>query len=65
MSKLVQKLRMRLASGFVLAFHDIQPDRLSELVDCIRPAQAISLTEMVDRSKAGKSFQRLAAIELK
>src|SRR5579862_2628389 len=53
---------MRLASGFVLAFHDIQPDRLSELVDCIRPAQAVSLTELVDRSKAGKSTAGLFAI---
>ena len=53
---------MRLSSGFVLAFHDIQPDRLSELVDCIRPAQAISLNELVDRSKAGKSTAGLFAI---
>jgi len=62
LSRLVQKLRMGLSSGFVLAFHDIQPDRLSELVDCIRPAQAISLTEMVNRSKAGKSTAGLFAI---
>ena len=53
---------MRLSSGCVLAFHDIQPDRLAELVDCIRPAQAISLTELVDRSKAGKSTAGLFAI---
>jgi peptidoglycan/xylan/chitin deacetylase (PgdA/CDA1 family) len=53
---------MRLSSGFVLAFHDIQPDRLSELVDCIRPAQAVSLTELLDRSKAGKSTAGLFAI---
>jgi len=53
---------MRLSSGFVLAFHDIQPDRLAELVDCIKPAQAISLTELVDRSKAGKSTAGLFAI---
>lgn len=62
MSKFVQKLRTRLSSGFVLAFHDIQPDRLSELVDTIRPAQAISLTELVNRSKAGKSTAGLFAI---
>jgi len=58
----VQNLRTRLSSGFVLAFHDIQPQRLSELVDCIRPAQAVSLTELVDRSKAGKSTAGLFAI---
>jgi peptidoglycan/xylan/chitin deacetylase (PgdA/CDA1 family) len=62
LSTLVQKLRMRLSSGFVLAFHDIQPDRLSELVDSIRPAQAISLTELLDRSKACKSTAGLFAI---
>jgi len=53
---------MRLSSGFVLAFHDIQPDRLSELVECIHPAQAISLTELVKRSKAGRSTAGLFAI---
>ena len=62
LSRLVQKLRMRLSSGFVLAFHDIQPDRLSELVDCIRPAQAVSLSELVKRNKAGKSTAGLFAI---
>ena len=62
MYRLVQKLRMRLSSGFILAFHDIQPGRLSELVDSIRPAQAISLTELVGRSKAGKSTAGLFAI---
>jgi peptidoglycan/xylan/chitin deacetylase (PgdA/CDA1 family) len=53
---------MRLSGGFVLAFHDIQPDRLSELIDSIRPAQAISLPELVDRSKASKSTAGLFAI---
>jgi len=53
---------MRLSNGFVLAFHDIQPDRLAELVDSIQPAQPISLTELLDRSKQGKPTSGLFAI---
>ena len=38
---LVQKVTARFSNGFVLAFHDIQPDRLAALVDSIRPAQPV------------------------
>jgi len=61
-SSLVQKFRRRFSSGFILAFHDIPPARLSELVEAIQPAQAVSLTELVDRGKCGKSTAGLFAI---
>jgi len=61
-STLVQKFRRRFSSGFILAFHDIPPDRLSDLVEAIQPAQAVSLTELVDRGKCGKSTAGLFAI---
>jgi peptidoglycan/xylan/chitin deacetylase (PgdA/CDA1 family) len=62
MPALLQQLRSRLAGGFVLAFHDIEPSRLAELVDSIQPVEAVSLTELVNRSKAGKSTSGLFAI---
>ena len=62
MPALLRQLRSRLAGGFVLAFHDIEPSRLAELVDAIQPGEAVSLTELVNRSKAGKSTSGLFAI---
>lgn len=59
---LVQQVRARFSNGFVLAFHDIQPDRLAELVDSIQPARPVSLTELLDRSKQGKPTSGLFAI---
>ena len=62
MAALLKQLRTRLARGFVLAFHDIEPDRLAELIDSIQPAEVVPLTELVNRSKQGKSTSGLFAI---
>lgn len=48
--------------GFVLAFHEIPPERLAEFVDCVRPAQPVPLSELVERSKQCKSTSGLFAI---
>jgi len=53
---------MSLLNGFILAFHDIAPQRLCELVEAMKPAQAVPLTELVDRSKRHKSTSGLFAI---
>lgn len=52
----------RLFSGYVLAFHDIPPDRLVELVEALPPAEPVSLSELVERSKRGKPTSGLFAI---
>ncbi len=62
MAALFRRLKSRMTRGFVLAFHDIEPDRLAQLVESIQPAEAVSLTELVDRSKRGKSTSGLFAI---
>lgn len=49
--------------GFVLAFHEIPPERLAEFVDCLRPAQPVHLSELVQRSKERRSTSGLFAIE--
>ena len=46
----------------MLAFHEIPPERLAEFVDCFRPAQAIHLSELVQRSKERQSTSGLFAI---
>ena len=62
MSALLKYLRTRFSNGFVLAFHDIEAERLTGLIESIHPAQAIPLSEMVDRSKRGKTTRGLFAI---
>src|SRR5690242_10851090 len=62
MSALLKYLRTRFSNGFVLAFHDIEADRLADLIESIQPAQAVPLSELVDRSKHGKTTRGLFAI---
>jgi peptidoglycan/xylan/chitin deacetylase (PgdA/CDA1 family) len=59
---LVQRTLARLSRGFVLAFHDIPPDRLESLVESLRPIQPIPLGHLVERAKSGKSTRGLCAI---
>ncbi len=61
-SGLIQRLMTRISGGFILAFHEIPPDRLTQLVESLRPAQAVPLAEMVERSKARRSTSGLFAI---
>jgi len=62
MSALLNYLRTRYSNGFVLAFHDIQPERLANLIESIQPAEAIPLSELVDRSKRAKPTRGLFSI---
>lgn len=48
--------------GFILAFHEITPRRFVKLVSCLEGFRAIHLTELVERSRAGKSTSGLFAI---
>jgi len=59
---LFQRFITGLSGGFVLAFHEIPPERLAEFVDCLRPAQAVHLSELVQRSKERRSTSGLFAI---
>ena len=53
---------MRLSGGFVIAVHDIPPQRLADLLDGLSPARPISLSELVQRRKDDKSCSGLFAI---
>jgi peptidoglycan/xylan/chitin deacetylase (PgdA/CDA1 family) len=59
---LLQRFVAGFSGGFVLAFHEISAERLAELVDSLRPAEPIHLSELVKRSKERKSTSGLLAI---
>jgi peptidoglycan/xylan/chitin deacetylase (PgdA/CDA1 family) len=59
---LIHRIATRLSSGFVLAFHELSPQRLAEFVDCLRPAQPVHLGEIVQRSKQRRLTSGLFAI---
>jgi peptidoglycan/xylan/chitin deacetylase (PgdA/CDA1 family) len=58
----LSELMILRARGFVLAFHDIPPERLAYLVEGLQPAQPIPLSELVQRSKTRKPTSGLFAI---
>jgi peptidoglycan/xylan/chitin deacetylase (PgdA/CDA1 family) len=57
-----QRFVTSFSGGFVLALHEMPPERLTGLVECLRPAQAVPLAELVERSKQRKSTSGLFAI---
>jgi peptidoglycan/xylan/chitin deacetylase (PgdA/CDA1 family) len=59
---LLQRAMGGLSGGFVLAFHEIQPERLAEFVDSLRPAQPVHLSELVARRKQSRPTAGLLAI---
>jgi peptidoglycan/xylan/chitin deacetylase (PgdA/CDA1 family) len=58
----VHRLAGRFTGGFILAFHEIRPARFVELVSALQCFRAVTLSELVDRSRSGKSTSGLFAI---
>ncbi len=52
---ILQRALVRLSGGFVMALHDIPPERLADFVDGMHPGKVIPLSELVQRRKDGKS----------
>src|SRR5258708_2231517 len=59
---LVQRFVSGFSGGFVLAFHEIAPEHMAELVESLRPAEPVHLSELVKRSKQCKSTSGLFGI---
>jgi len=59
---LVQNMIARTSRGFVLAFHDIEAQPMERLMDALHPIRPVHLSELVQRSKRGKSTAGLCAI---
>ena len=59
---LLQNVIARTSRGFVLAFHDIEAQPMERFLDALYPIQPIHLSDLVQRSKAGKSTVGLCAI---
>lgn len=62
MLTVLRSLTIGYSRGFVLAFHVIDPKRLEDLVDSLRPVEPIPLSDLVQRSKQRKSTSGLCAI---
>jgi len=57
-----ERVLKRFAGGFVLAFHEIPPARFVELVGMLSAFRPAPLSELVERTKAGKPTGGLFAI---
>lgn len=58
----LQRFIARSPGGFVLAFHEIPPSRLLEMVEGLHPAQPVSLSELIQRQRDSKPTSGLFAI---
>jgi peptidoglycan/xylan/chitin deacetylase (PgdA/CDA1 family) len=58
----LSRLMKRFSGGFVLAFHEIPPHRLSMLVESLSLCRVVSLSDLVQRTTDGKSTSGLFAI---
>ena len=61
---LLQRCMAEFSGAFVLAFHEISPERVAELVESLQPFQAVHLSELVERNKQRKSISGLFAITI-
>jgi peptidoglycan/xylan/chitin deacetylase (PgdA/CDA1 family) len=57
-----EQVLKRFAGGFVLAFHEIPPAHFIELVEVLSAFRPAPLSELVERTKAGKRTSGLFAI---
>jgi len=62
MLTILRSLTIGYSRGFVLAFHVIDPKRLEDLVDSLRPVEPVPLPDLVQRSKQRKPTSGLCAI---
>jgi len=59
---ILRRLMLRFSGGFVLALHDMPPERLAVFIDAFWPFRPVPLSELVIRSKQGKPSTGLFAI---
>jgi peptidoglycan/xylan/chitin deacetylase (PgdA/CDA1 family) len=52
----------KFSSGFILAFHEIGAERVTQFIECLHPAQPVPLDEIVGRSRQRKPTRGLFAI---
>lgn len=51
-----ERLIARHSAGFILAFHDITPDRVAEFIESLYPLQPIPLNDLVSRKQTAGLF---------
>ena len=58
----LRRLNTWFSGGFVLAFHEIAPEKAAGMIEGMQPAQAVHLSELIQRSKDGKTTSGLFSI---
>lgn len=59
---LFQSLLSRFCGGFILAFHDLKPERFIQQIEALKPNQPVPLSDLILRAKNRKSTSGLFAI---
>jgi len=62
MSDIFRRMLSRFSAGFVVAFHDIEPEKAAALIDALRPAFPVALGDLITRARMGKRSAGLFAI---
>ena len=60
--KTTESLLNKSPGGYILSFHDLSPEVFSTHVESLKPAIPVSLNELIDRYKLGKSIKNCFAI---
>ena len=55
--KVTESLLNKSPGGYILSFHDLSPEVFSSQVESLKPAIPVSLNELIDRHKSGKSIK--------
>ncbi len=61
---MLQRFMTRFSAGFVIAFHDIAPERAAAFIDALAPARPIPLDEIVERTRKRRATAGLFAITI-
>jgi peptidoglycan/xylan/chitin deacetylase (PgdA/CDA1 family) len=59
---LFQSLLARFCGGFILAFHDLKPERFTQQIEALRPNQPVPLSDLILRARNKKPTSGLFAI---
>ncbi len=61
---LLQGIAGTAAGGFILAFHGIEAQRFSSVIEALHPNQPVHLSELIERNKKGRKTSGLFSITL-
>ena len=60
--QITEKILNKTSGGYILSFHDVSPEVFESHIESLAPSKPISLEEMIQRYKLGKSIKDCFAI---